>query len=77
MLFVSPTEHNMHVERAAALIETLKPAHVFPQHYGTYHTTPENRFWTEGYPDELARALSAPMLERYHKLDQGMVFVVE
>jgi len=77
VLFVSPTEHNMHVERSAFLIESLKPAYVLPQHYGTYRTTPENRFWTEGYPDELRARLSEAMQARYHKLNEGTVFRVE
>lgn len=77
VLFVSPTEHNTHVERSAALIESLRPAHVFPQHFGTYKTTDANRFWTQGYPDELRAALSEAMQARYHKLGEGAVFVVE
>ena len=77
VLFVSPTEHNTHVERSAALIESLKPAHVFPQHYGTYKTTDANRFWTQGYPDQLRAQLSEAMQARYHKLEQGAVFVLK
>lgn len=77
VLFISPTEHNMHIERAAFLIESLQPEHVFPQHYGTYRITDENRFWTQGYPDELEAALSETMRARYHKLDEGAVFVVQ
>jgi len=77
VLFISPTEHNMHVERAAFLIERLKPEHVFPQHYGTYQITDENRFWTKGYPDELGAALSETMRARYHRLPEGAVFIVE
>jgi len=77
VLFISPTEHNMHDERAAFLIEHLKPKHVFPQHFETYRVTPENAFWTVGYPDELALALSEKMRSRYHKLDEAAVFVIE
>ncbi len=76
-LFISPTEHNMRIEQAAFLIEQLKPKHVFPQHYGTYKTTPENAFWTVGYPDELASALSESMRSRYHKVNEAAVFVIE
>jgi L-ascorbate metabolism protein UlaG (beta-lactamase superfamily) len=77
VLFVSPTEHNTHVERSASLIESLKPEHVFPQHYGTYKTTDANRFWTQGYPEELRARLSGAMQARYHKLEEGAVFVLE
>lgn len=73
VLFVSPTEHNMQIDQAALFIETLKPACVLPQHFGTYEQTPENEFWTRGYPDELADALSAERRASYHKLQQGEV----
>ena len=76
VLFVSPTEHNTHVERSVSLIESLKPEHVFPQHYGTYKATAANRFWTQGYPDEVRARLSHTMQARYHKLGEGAVFVV-
>jgi L-ascorbate metabolism protein UlaG (beta-lactamase superfamily) len=77
ILFVSPTVHNMYVDRSAILINTLEPAHIFPQHYGTYRETEENRYWTRGYPDELADLLPPRMRERFHKLTQGEVFRVE
>jgi len=32
---------------------------------------------TKGYPDELETVLPRPMQERFHKLDQGEVFVIE
>jgi L-ascorbate metabolism protein UlaG (beta-lactamase superfamily) len=76
VMFVSPTMHNMHVAPAALLIETIRPRHIFPQHFGTYTQTPDNAFWTVGYPDELRTALSPAMRDRYHKLAQGKVFVV-
>jgi len=76
-LFISPTEHNMRVEQAAFLIEQLKPKHVFPKHYGTYKITPENAFWTVGYPNELAAVLSERMRSRYHKLNEAVVFAIE
>ncbi len=77
VLFVSPTEHNMHVERSADLITTLDPEHVFPQHFATYIKTEQNRFWTKGYPDELRARLPEPMQRRFHKLNQGEVFLIE
>jgi L-ascorbate metabolism protein UlaG (beta-lactamase superfamily) len=75
-LFVSPTDHNMHVRPACILINTLKPKHVFPQHFGTYVVTPDNEFWTHGYPDELQAALPCEMQARCHKLRQGEVFAL-
>jgi L-ascorbate metabolism protein UlaG (beta-lactamase superfamily) len=76
VLFVSPTEHNMAVARAAILINALEPAHIFPQHWGTYVETDANRYWTKGYPDELAAVLPRPMRERYHRLAQGEVYSI-
>ena len=76
VLFCSPTDHNMHVARSAILINALEPAHVFPQHFGTYVETDANRYWTKGYPDELKAVLPRPMQERFHKLAQGEVYVI-
>jgi hypothetical protein len=67
--FVSPTVHNMYIDRAMILINRLQPAYIFPQHFGT--------FWTRGYPDELKLRLSADLQKRYHKLRQGQMFVLE
>jgi L-ascorbate metabolism protein UlaG (beta-lactamase superfamily) len=71
VLFVSPTVHNMYLDRAAILINTVQPDLVIPQHFGTYREDDENRFWTKGYPDELKLALSAELQKRYRKLAQG------
>jgi L-ascorbate metabolism protein UlaG (beta-lactamase superfamily) len=76
LLFVSPTDHNMHVEKSMRLINALEPAHVFPQHFGTYVETEANRYWTKGYPDELKAVLPRRMRERFHKLAQGEICVV-
>lgn len=76
VLFVSPTVHNMHVDRSLILINRLEPAHIFPQHFGTYTESPENRFWTKGYPDELAERLSATLRRRFHRLRIGEQFVI-
>lgn len=77
VLFVSPTVHNMYVDRSMVLINTLQPAYIFPQHFGTYQQTDENSFWTRGYPDELKQRLSADLQKRYHKLAQGQMFRID
>jgi L-ascorbate metabolism protein UlaG (beta-lactamase superfamily) len=76
VLFVSPTVHNMYIDRSMILINRLQPGYIFPQHFGTFRETDENRFWTRGYPDELRLRLSADLQQRYHKLDQGRKFVI-
>ncbi|MCW5982093.1 MAG: MBL fold metallo-hydrolase [Bryobacteraceae bacterium] len=76
VLFISPTVHNMYIDRSMILINRLQPAYIFPQHFGTYRETDENRFWTKGYPDELKLRLSADLQKRYHKLRQGEKFTV-
>lgn len=77
VLFVSPTVHNMFVDRSAILINTLEPDHIFPQHFGTYRQREDNLFWTKGYPDEVRTLLPASLQERYHILKQGEVFPIE
>jgi L-ascorbate metabolism protein UlaG (beta-lactamase superfamily) len=76
VLFVSPTDHNTYVDRSAVLINVLEPEHTFTQHFGTYIQTEENRYWTKGYPDELKARLPRQMQARFHKLDQGQIFVI-
>lgn len=76
VLFVSPTDHNMHVDKSAILVNALEPAYIFPQHFGTYLQTDANRYWTKGYPDELKAVLPRRMQERFHKLEQGEVYLV-
>lgn len=76
VLFVSPTVHNMHIDRSAILINALEPRYIFPQHFGTYVESDDNRFWTKGYPDELETVLPKPMQMRFHKLEQGELFVI-
>ena len=76
VLFVSPTVHNMYLDRSLILINHLEPAYIFPQHFGTYQQTDENAFWTRGYPDELKQRLSTTLQKRYHKLQQGEMFVL-
>jgi L-ascorbate metabolism protein UlaG (beta-lactamase superfamily) len=77
VLFVSPTVHNMYTDRSMILINTLQPAYIFPQHFGTYVQTEENAFWTRGYPDELKLRLSRDLQSRYHKLGQGEMFRIK
>lgn len=76
VLFVSPTVHNMYVDRSMILINRLQPAYIFPQHFGTFVQTDDNAFWTRGYPDELKLRLSGELQKRYHKLKQGEKFEV-
>ena len=76
VLFVSPTVHNMYIDRSQILIERLRPAYIFPQHFGTYRQTEANAFWTRGYPDELAARLPAELRARYHRLRPGEMFVI-
>ena len=77
VLFVSPTVHNMHIDRSSILINRLEPAYIFPQHFLTYRETDENQFWTRGYPDELKGRLSLELQKRYHKLRQGEMFEIK
>lgn len=58
VLFVSPTEHNMGVENAVKFIRMIRPERVVFQHHSTYRESPENRFWTHGYVDEVLSALT-------------------
>jgi L-ascorbate metabolism protein UlaG (beta-lactamase superfamily) len=76
VLFVSPTVHNMYIDRSQILINRLEPAYIFPQHFETYRQTGDNAFWTRGYPDELQLRLSRELQRRYHKLAQGEKFVI-
>lgn len=75
-LFISPTVHNMYIDRSMILINRLQPAYIFPQHFETYQSSEENAFWTRGYPDELKLRLSQDLQKRYHKLQQGAKFVI-
>jgi L-ascorbate metabolism protein UlaG (beta-lactamase superfamily) len=77
VLFVSPTVHNMYIDRSLILINRLEPAYIFPQHYGTYREQPDNIFWTRGYPDELEERLSSTLRKRFHKVGQGQKFAIQ
>jgi len=77
VLFISPTVHDMYIDRSVTLIEHLKPAYIFPQHFGTYNEIKEELFWRHGYPDELKKRLPAEFQARYHKLAQGQMFEIK
>jgi L-ascorbate metabolism protein UlaG (beta-lactamase superfamily) len=77
VLFFSPTEHNMHIDPSVILINELDPEYILPQHRDTYRVTPENRFWTSGYPHEVKLRLSGPFQTRYHILKQGQKLEIE
>src|SRR4051794_28794117 len=77
VLFFSPTEHNMHVDPSVILINELDPDYILPQHRDTYRVTPENRYWTSGYPHEVRLRLSRPLQARYHILKQGEKLAIE
>jgi L-ascorbate metabolism protein UlaG (beta-lactamase superfamily) len=71
VLFFSPTEHNMLIDPSVILIHELDPDYVLPQHRDTYRVTPQNRYWTNGYPYEVKLRLSKRLQERFHILKQG------
>jgi len=77
VLFISPTVHNMYIDRSMILINRLEPAYIFPQHFGTYREADDNVFWTRGYPDELKSRLSTDLQRRYHKLQLGEMFLIK
>jgi L-ascorbate 6-phosphate lactonase len=77
VLFVSPTVHNMYIDRSKILINRLQPAYIFPQHFGTYKEIEEELFWRRGYPDELKLQLTPDLQRRYHKLAQGQMFEIK
>lgn len=76
VLFFSPTEHNMHIDRSVILINALEPEYILPQHRDTFKVTPENRYWTSAYPYEVKLLLSKPLQQRYHILDMGEKIII-
>ena len=76
VLFFSPTEHNMHIDRSVILINELEPDYILPQHRDTFKVTPENRYWTTAYPYEVKLLLSKPLQERYHILEMGEKLII-
>jgi len=77
VLFVSPTVHDMYIDRSTTLINYLQPAYIFPQHFGTYKEIEDELFWRRGYPDELKLRLTPELQKRYHKLSQGQMFEIK
>ncbi len=77
VLFISPTVHNMYIDRAMILINRLEPSYIFPQHFGTFVVKDDNAFWTRGYPDELKLRLSEALQKRFHKVGQGEMFLIQ
>lgn len=71
VLFFSPTEHNMYIDRSVILINTLNPDYIFPQHHSTIQVNEQSRFWAKGYPDEVKIRLSQELKEKYHILKEG------
>jgi len=71
VLFFSPTEHNMYIDRSLFLINALEPDYIFPQHHSTIAVNEGNRFWAKGYPDEVKIRLAQSLKDRYHILKPG------
>ena len=71
VLFFSPTEHNMYIDRSVILINTFNPDYIFPQHHSTIGVNESTRFWAKGYPDEVKLRLSQAMQRKYHILKIG------
>jgi len=71
VLFFSPTEHNMYIDRSVLLINALSPDVILPQHHSTMEYDEANRFWAKGYPAEVRLRLAQPLQERYHILEPG------
>ncbi|MCB0666102.1 MAG: MBL fold metallo-hydrolase [Saprospiraceae bacterium] len=77
VLFFSPTEHNMYIDRSVILINALNPDYIFPQHHGTIQVTDQSRFWAKGYPDEVKIRLSQELKEKYHILGEGDKMIIK
>lgn len=71
VLFFSPTEHNMYIDRSVILINALNPDFILPQHHGTIDHDERNRFWAKGYPAEVRILLSQPLKDKYFILKPG------
>ncbi len=71
VIFFSPTEHNMYIDRSVILINTLNPDFIFPQHHSTVVVNESTRFWAKGYQDEVKIRLSKEMKDKYYILKQG------
>ena len=76
VLFFSPTEHNMYIDRSVILINALNPDYIFPQHHSTVIVNESTRFWAKGYQDEVKIRLSQEMKNKYHIPKQGEKFLI-
>lgn len=77
VLFFSPTEHNMYIDRSVILINTLNPDFIFPQHHSTIIVNEETRFWAKGYPEEVKIRLSKSLQDKYHILKPGDGWIIK
>lgn len=77
VLFFSPTEHNMYIDRSVILINTLNPDFIFPQHHSTIIVNEETRFWAKGYPEEVKIRLSKSLQDKYHILKPGDSWIIK
>jgi len=77
VLFFSPTEHNTYIDPSVILINELEPEYIFPQHRNTFKVTPENRYWTSGYPYEVKLRLSKSLQEKYHVMEMGEKMLID
>lgn len=71
VLFFSPTEHNMYIDRSVILINTLNPEFIFPQHHSTIEVTDDTRFWAKGYQHEVKIRLTQALKDKYYILKNG------
>ncbi len=69
VLFFSPTEHNMYIDRSVILINRLQPNYILPQHHSTIKYDETNRFWANGYPAEVKIRLAPDLKDRYYIMD--------
>ena len=76
VLFFSPTEHNMYIDRSVILINTLNPDFIFPQHHSTVIVNDNTRFWAQGYHHEVKLRLSSAMKSKYHIPQEGQKYII-
>lgn len=77
VLFFSPTEHNMYIDRSVILINTLNPDFIFPQHHSTVVVNDDTRFWAKGYQHEVRIRLSSDMKKKYFIPKEGQKFLIK
>lgn len=77
ILFVSPTDHNTKIDNSIKIIKAINPKYIFPQHHSTYIESSDNIFWTHGYVDELYETLDTSLKNRFIKLEQGEVCILD